>query len=169
MNGTELIIGNLCTLLAMGSNAFSATRKSASGILLTQNLSQAIYCASAITLKGYSAAVQNIVSIVRNFTAARKIQSKFLEWMLVVLGVVLGIVFNNRGIVGLLPVIGNLQYTLAIFRFSDNQRVLKISFLLSVVSFAIFNAVICNFVGVAADSFVVVTTAAVLIRERKNK
>ena len=167
MNNLDLIIGNLCTLLAMGGNAISSTRKTAKGVLMMQTLSQVIYCISGIVLKGYSASVQNVVSILRNIAAIRKINSKVLKWVLVALGLILGIVFNNRGLVGLLPVLGNLQYTLVIFRFPDRQRTLKISFLISVLSFAVFNIVLWNFVGVASDLFVSITTALMLIREKK--
>lgn len=34
----DIIIGNLCTLLGMGANAFSATRKNMKGVLRAQNL-----------------------------------------------------------------------------------------------------------------------------------
>ena len=164
----NILIGNLCTLLAMGANAISSTRKTTKGVLSWQNLSQAIYFACAIILKGYSAAVQNVVSVLRNVAAIRNVKSKTVEWILTAAGVVLGVLFNNRGLVGLLPVVGNLQYTLAIFRFKDNERMLKLSFLISVLTFAIFNIVLLNFVGVVSDLTVVVTTAVVLIRDAKN-
>lgn len=164
-----IIIGNLCTLLAMGANAVSATRKSAKSMLRFQNISQLVYCISAIALAGYSAAVQNAVSIARNVAAIRNIKSKALEWILAILGVVLGVVFNNRGVLGLLPVVGNLQYTLAIFRMKENERVLKISFLLSVVAFCVFNISIYNFVGAAADLTVIVATVVTLLNDRKVK
>lgn len=161
---SNLIIGNVCTLLAMGANALSSTRKTAKGVLRLQNVSQAIYFFCGIILGGYSASVQNVVSILRNVAAIRNIKSKTVAWGLTAAGVVLGILFNNRGVMGLLPVIGNLQYTLAIFRFKDNERVLKISFLISVASFVVFNIVLYNFVGAAADLLVLITTAVVLIR-----
>ncbi len=161
---SNLIIGNLCTLAAMGTNAVSSTRKSAKGMLFFQTVSQLIYCISAIVLRGYSAAVQNVVGILRNVTAIRNGRSKAVEWALVIAGVVLGIAFNNRGVMGLLPVVGNLQYTLAIFWCKENERLLKLSFLISGISFCIFNAVIYNFVGVAADLVVAVTTAVVLLK-----
>ena len=164
-----VIIGNLCTLLAMGANALSSTRKSTKGVLRVQNLSQISYFVSGIVLGGYSAAVQNVVSILRNIAAIRNVKSKKVEWSLTVAGVVLGIVFNNRGILGLLPVIGNLQYTLAIFRARNNERLLKISFLLSSISYVIYKIVILNFVGVAADSIVCITTAVVLMKDRKKQ
>lgn len=164
----NLIIGNLCALFAMGANAYSSTRKTAKGVLWMQNLSQVIYCASAMVLKGYSAAVQNCVSILRNFAAIYGVKSKVLQYLLALLGLVLGIVFNNRGLIGLLPVLGNLQYTLAIFRFADRERPLKISFLISVASFAVFNVFILNLVGTACDLTVIITTAIVLIKSRKK-
>jgi len=164
-----VIIGNLCTLLAMGANAASATRKSKKSMLQVQNISQVIYCLGSIVLRGYSAAVQNVVSIARNIVAIRNIKSKSLEWTLVVLGAVLGVAFNNRGVLGLLPVIGTLQYTLAIFRIKGNERALKISFLLSTVAFVAFNISLYNFVGAAADSTVAITTIVALIRENNKK
>ena len=162
--GNSLIVGNLCTLLAMSTNALSSTRKTAKDVLRVQNLSQTIYFVSAMVLGGYSGAVQNVVSVLRNIAAIRNVKSKTVEWVLTVAGVVLGIVFNNLGLLGLLPVIGNLQYTLAIFRAKENERVLKTSFLISTVAYVIYNVVIRNIVGVVSDSIVCITTAVVLIK-----
>ena len=78
--------------------------------------------------------------------------------------------FNNRGIIGLLPVIGNLEYSIAIFKFKDNERALKISFAVSVVLFAIFNTYILNFVGVAANAVILITTIINIVKgSGKNK
>lgn len=152
----------------MGANAVSATRKTKKSMLQVQNISQVVYCVSSIVLRGYSATVQNLVSIARNITAIRNIKSRPLEWTLVVLGAVLGVIFNNRGVLGLLPVIGTLQYTLVIFRIKDNERAVKISFLLSTVAFVVFNISLYNFVGAAADLTVAVTTVVALFREKKG-
>lgn len=165
----NIIIGNLCPLLAMGTNAISSTRKTAKGMLLFQSLSQVIYFGCALILRGYSAAVQNVVSIIRNMVAIKNIKSKVIEWVLIVLGVILGIVFNNRGIMGLIPVLGNLQYTLAIFYLKDNEKLFKLSFLLSLIGFVIFNLAIFNFVGAIADAVVSVTTIIALIKGNKKK
>lgn len=166
---TAIIVGNLCALLAMSFNALSSTRKTAKGVLWMQNASQAFYALCAIVLSGYSAVVQNIVSILRNLAAIRNIKSKFLEWLLVVLGVVFGILCNNRGWIGLLPVIGNLQYTLAIFRFKEDERKIKIFFLISVIAFIVFNFAIRNYLGAASDVFVAVTTTVMLLKPQHQK
>ena len=60
--------------------------------------------------------------------------------------------------------IGNLQYTLAIFRLQNHERLLKISFLISVASFTVLNIVLYNVVGVIADLTVIVTTVIYLVK-----
>ena len=164
-----IIVGNVSTLFAMAFNAFSSTRKTPKGVLLMQSASQAIYGLSSLVLGGYSASVQNVVSIIRNFAAIRKVNSKVLEWLLVILGVVLGVACNNLGWIGLLPVIGNLQYTLAIFRIKDDERKLKVFFLISVISFVIFNYTIRNYVGVVTDMFVAITTSIMLLKSPQKE
>lgn len=165
---TATIIGNICSLLAMGSDSISATRKTARGVLWMQTLSQLFYLIGTIVLKGYSGAVQNAVSILRNLVAIRKLSSPIVEWTLVGAGVVFGLAFNNMGLMGLLPVVANLQYTLSIFRFRDNERALKISFMISIGLFAIFNIAIYNIVGMLSNSAVFFATAIALIKTRKK-
>ena len=169
MNTISVILGNGCSLLAMVTDSISSTRKTAKGVLLMQSLSQLIYCIGTILLKGYSGAVQNLVSILRNFVAIRKISSPLIEWILVALGVALGLLFNNLGLIGYLPVVANLQYTLAVFKFKDNERALKISFALCIGLFAIFNCAIFNFVGAASNLVVLVTTLVMIFKQKVIK
>ena len=168
MNEINLIIGNVCSILAMATDSISSTRKTTKGVLLVQSLSQLIYFIGTVVLKGYSGAVQNAVSILRNFVAIREIHNKYVEWTLAGLGVVLGLAFNNLGFMGLLPVIANFQYTIAIFRFQDNERALKISFAIAIGLFAVFNIAIYNVVGMLSNSVVFITTVAVLLKSNKD-
>jgi len=160
----DIILGNLISLLAMGSDSFSATRKTAKGVLLVQCISQFLYGLSSLVLKGYSAVVQSAVSIVRNLVAVKGEPSKATQWILILLGVALGLFFNNLGAVGWLPVISNLEYSIAVFRFKDNERGLKLAFLVNIALFAIFNAVIYNFVGLIANVVIFATTVMALVK-----
>ena len=163
-----LIVGNLFSLLAMVADSFSSSRKTVRGMLLVQCLGLGFFAASSICLKGYSAAVQNVVGIFRNLLASSKYQSKKLEWVMVGLAVGLGLLFNNLGLIGTLPVIGNLEYTVAMFRVKDNERVLKFAFLVSICMYAVFNLYIKNFVGLIANIVVISVTASFLIRGGKK-
>ena len=161
-----IVIGNICSLLAMITDSISSSQKTAKGILVVQSISQFIYGIGTLVLKGYSGAVQNAVSILRNFVAIKQIESKVLEWLLVLMGVVLGIYFNNLGLIGYLPVIANLQYTLAIFKFKDNERGIKISFAICIGLFALFNVAILNIIGACSNFVVMVATVIMLIKKK---
>ena len=164
-----IIIGNLFSLLAMAADAVGSSRKSVRGVLAMQTLGQAFFAVSAIALKGYSAAVQNIVSIVRLLFTLSEKRRRYLEALLIALGVALGLYFNNRAWVGLLPVVGNFEYALTVFLTKDNERALKKAFLVKCVLFSVFNVYIYNVVGVISNIVVIVMTATFLIREKKEK
>ena len=100
MEANEIIVGNVCSLCAMVSDSVSGTRKKRSEILAIQMLSQVFYGVGTIILKGYSSTAQNVVALLRNLAAMKNVKSKAVEWTLILLGVVLGIVFNNRGLIG---------------------------------------------------------------------
>ena len=128
-------------------------------------ISQVFYAAGSIILKGYSSTAQNIVAILRNLAAMKGTKNKIIEWLLIILGVVLGAVFNNRGLLGWLPIIANLEYSIAVFRFRNNEKGLKIAFILNMLMYSVFSFVILNYVGAAANIFVAVTTAVSMFRD----
>ena len=84
------------------------------------------------------------------------------------LGVVLGLAWNNLGWIGLLPVAANLEYTLAVFKFKDNERALKISFAICIGLFAVFNLAILNFVGFCSNMVVMATTLAMIFKKESK-
>ena len=168
MNATSIIIGNLCSLLGMACDSFSASRKTSKGVLIWQSMGQFIYGMSSLVLKGYSGAAQSLVSLLRNSVAIANIKNKYIEWGLILFGVIFGLYVNNCGLIGILPVIANSEYSIAIFRFKDNERALKISFLICIVLFSIFNVYIMNYVGVATNAVVFASTAAFLLKKDKN-
>ena len=127
---------------------------------------QLFYGASSLVLKGYSAVVQSSLALVRNILAIRKIHSDILEWIILILGIVLGIAFNNLGLLGYLPVIANGLYTFSIFRISHNQTALRWAFLIYLVLYAIFDLFILNYVGAAATAIAIVSTAVSIVRNR---
>ncbi len=165
----DLIIGNLCSLFATVADVISTSRKKVRDFLLFQCVGQFFYLLGTIVLKGYSAAVQNAVCILRNLAAVKNLKSKILEWGLVILALALGLAFNNLGWLGLLPVVANFQYSLAVFRFKDREVPLKISFLINVVMYLVFNFAIRNYVGSAANGFLIVTTILFLIKHQREK
>lgn len=133
--------------------------------MAVQIVSQFFYGASAIVLKGYSSVAQNAVAVFRNLAAIKNVKSKVLEWGLILAGVVLGVVFNNRGILGWLPVIANFEYSVSVFKFKDNEKALKLAFIINMVMYAVFNVVIQNYVGTLSCTVIAITTAISLRKD----
>ena len=165
---TSIIVGNVFSLCAMASDSFSGTRKEHKQIMAVQIVSQFFYAASSIALKGYSSTAQNAVAIFRNFAAMKNVKSKVLEWSLILAGVVLGIVFNNRGLLGWLPIIANLEYSIAVFKLKENEKALKLAFIINMVMYAVFSFVIKNYVGTVSCTVIAVTTAVSLLRTKNG-
>ena len=161
---TYIVIGNILTLCAMLSDSFSGTRKKHSEIMGVQILSQFFYGASSTILKAYSATAQNIVAVLRNLAAMKNVKSKAIEWILILLGVVLGVILNNRGLLGWIPIVANFEYSVAVFKFKNNERYLKIAFIINSVLFAIFNLIVMNYVGFVGGLVVGITTLISLIK-----
>ena len=172
----EAIVGNTCNLGAMVTDSISGTRKKQKQILGFQILSQVFYGVGSIILKGYSSTVQNGVAIFRNVAAMLNFRSKnaeririAIEVVLIIAGVALGIAFNNRGWLGVLPVAANLEYSLAVFFFKKNEKALKIAFIINMLMFCPFSFAILNIVGGIGNLVVAVTTVISLIKGEKEK
>lgn len=167
----EIIAGNLCSFFAMITNSFSGTRKKQREILGVQILSFIFYGVGSFILKGYSSTVQNAVGILRNVAAMTSRKSKVLdriiEWTLISLGVILGVVFNNRGLLGWLPIVANFEYSIAVFRLKNNGRMLRYAFIVNLLMYTVFAAVISDYVSIAANLFAAVTTVIFLIKEKR--
>ena len=159
-----IIIGNILSFLAMISDSISGTRKKHSEMMAVQIISQFFYGSSSFVLKGYSATVQNVVAVFRNYAAMKNIKSKLIEWILIALAVILGIIFNSNGLIGYLPVIANFEYSVSVFKFKNNEKALKIAFIINMIMFAIFNAVIKNYVGTISCTVIALTTLTSYIK-----
>lgn len=162
----EILIGNICSFCAMITDSISGTRKKRNQILAVQMLSQVFYGVGTIILKGYSSTAQNAVAIFRNLAAMKNVKSKIIEWTLILLGVVLGAVFNNRGLLGWLPIVANLEYSVAVFQCKDKERWLKLAFIINALMFLTFSISIRNYVAAVGNVVVAVTTAVSLLKER---
>lgn len=133
-----------------------------------QIISQFFYAASSIALKGYSSTAQNLVAVFRNLAAMKHVKSKALEWALILAGVVLGIVFNNRGLLGWLPIIANLEYSIAVFKLKENETALKLAFIINMAMYAVFSLAIMNYVGAVSCTVIAVTTAVSVLRAKNG-
>lgn len=160
----NIILGNIASLLSCLLDSFSATKKNKKDMIRIQCFSVLIYMVANMFLQAYSAIVQNVCALVRNVLAANEIKNKIVEYIIIAAALFFGIYFNNLGLIGLLPVFGNVEYSICMFLLKDNVKGLKLSFLICNICFIVLNLYIKNYVGFIFTTITASTTAINLFK-----
>lgn len=161
----NIILGNITSFLANILDAYSSTRKTKKEMMKIQCIGCIVYTVSNTLFNAYSTVVQNLCAFLRNILAVKEVQSKIIQYIIVLAGIILGIYFNNLGLLGLLPVFANAEYSICLFVIKNNVRALKYSFLICNICFIILNFFIKNYVGLIFTSITVITTIINLIKK----
>lgn len=132
-------------------------------ILLFQEQMQLSYIISNLLLRGYSGLIQNAVGFVRNIVIMRNVDSKLINYGLIILALGLGIGFNNLGILGLLPVFGGLQASLVMLKEQDVRKI-KVSIILNLLTYVVYSFALMNYVAVITNLVSVFATLGSLLK-----
>lgn len=93
---------------------------------------------------------------------------KMLQTILIFTVAVLGIVTNNRGLLGLLPVIASVGYTILILK-TDSVNWVRIGLAVNNFLWIIYDLIIQNYVNAVIGIFTVVSCIYNLVRHRVDK
>lgn len=108
----QILYGNLLSLVAAGFMVGSCVVRSKRTVFLCQSLECLILAlASVLFFNSFAGAVTLLISTVRNFIVAMDRFSKRSVWLFVALTVLIGLPLNNRGWIGLLPILATVEYT----------------------------------------------------------
>lgn len=119
---TYLILGNIFSLLSAVCIAVSVIKKNKNDLILWQ-VFDIIFCIlSNIALYTYAALTTNSIALIRNILAYKNKLTKQLTGILLMLCIVVGLWANNRGIIGLFPIIASASYTVLMFTTKDEQQ-----------------------------------------------
>ena len=144
----EILIGNILVLIAQISTIYISTRRDREKILYAQFFPMTLLTVSSFLLKGYSAVAIDLIEIFRNIVILKDIKIKYREYLFMAATIILGTYFNNRGLLGLLPVVANLLQTYVLMNKNISMKYLKLTFALSFLCWTIYNFVISSYVGV---------------------
>ena len=137
-------------------------------IIGLQAMNHALAVIGGSLLKGYSGVVQDAIGLIRNVIVLKEKQTKFLKILFVGLGLVLGILFNNRGWIGLLPIIGSTEYAIVIVNEKTTERTIKKAIIASTLLWAIYSLFLYNIVNVVANLVTMISAILYLIRNKNQ-
>ena len=108
----HIIIGNIIALIASIIMVYSGFLKQKKTILYSQTIQIGLSVLSNIVLGGITGAIINALSCVRNILCYKNKLDLKSKIILIFLATTLSLMFNNLGVIGLLPVISTITYIL---------------------------------------------------------
>ncbi len=122
---TNIIIANIIAFIASILMAYTGILKKKSTIIFVQTVQIALFVLSNLMLGGITGAIVNAISCVRNILCYKDKLGKLSKTVIVISTITLSLMFNNLGIIGILPIISAVAYTL----FMDTKDIIKFKYL----------------------------------------
>ena len=119
---TYLILGNIFSLLSAICIAISVLKKNKNDLIYWQVIDVIFCILSNIALYTYAALTTNSVALIRNILAYKNKLTKKITWILFILCIIVGLWANNRGFIGLFPIIASASYTIFMFTTKNEQQ-----------------------------------------------
>lgn len=148
---TYLIIGNILSFIGVIFLALSSIIQDKKRTIFYQIFDCLFATFSNIVLGGFSGAIVCLAALVRNVLVYFDKNNRILMVIISVIMTISGFWFNRHGIIGWLPIIASIQYTLWLgWGFTSNKSI-KMALAINLAIWAVYDAVIMAFPALAAD------------------
>ena len=150
-----LIIGNIIALIASLLMVYSGIIKKKKNILLVQSIQIGLSVISNIVLNGITGAIINALSFIRNILCYKDKLNNVAKIIITILAIILTIIFNNLGIIGLLPLISTVVY----IWFMTIKDVIKFKYLIifTMILWSIYDLTIQSYTACIFDILTVIS------------
>lgn len=163
----QIVIGNIVALVGSVLMAYSGIIKEKQKIIIVQTIQMLMLGLSNIILGGIPGAIINSVNCIRNILCYEEKLGFKEKLILVTISVGLSIYFNNLGLIGILPVIATIFYTMLM----DMKNVVKFKVLLifTLILWGIYDVCIKSYTSAAFDLISIVANIIAIYKICKLK
>lgn len=162
----HLITGNIFSLLASVCTAMGVVKKSKTDFMYWQVGNTVFAMLTNLALFSFTGITTNAVSLVRNVLAYKNKLSVAGTVIIVAVSVALGLTFNNRGIIGLLPVFSSAAYTACVY-LTKNEQQLRYALIVDLSLWSAYYLYIQGYPSVVTYTVLNVWTAINIYKNRK--
>lgn len=163
----RLIIGNIFGLLCGLFCALSTFGKTNKDMMKLQCLDCTSGIISCIILKGYSGALTQSISLIRNILVYKEKVNKTIQIILITLMVVVGLLINNRGLLGLLPIIASIEYTIIITK-TTSTKLINVSLAINNILWIIYDFTIQNYTNCLMSSLIILASLINIVHKNRK-
>lgn len=164
-----IVIGNIIALIASILMVLAGLQKKKKKILFIQIIQIGLSIISNIVLGGYTGAIINALSCVRDILCYKDKMGTKEKIIIIILAIGLSLAFNNLGWIGLLPLVATITY----ISFMDTKNVVKFKMLIifSMIMWLAYDLYIKSYTSSVFDFLSIVANiiAILQIKFGKNK
>jgi len=164
----QLVCGNIVALIASTLMVCSGIIKDRKKTIYIQTIQIIAFVISNLILGGYTGAIVNFISLARNYWCYKDSLTKIKKIVLIILSVVFSLLFNNLGLIGLLPIISTVFFTYYI----DTKSIIKLKLLIVFASilWLIHDILLYSYTSAIFNFFTILgTTITIYQLSHKNK
>lgn len=161
----QIIIGNIIALIASILMVLAGLQKKKKKILFIQIIQIALSVISNLVLGGYTGAIINALSCVRDILCYKDKMGTKEKIIIIIIAVGLSLVFNNLGWIGLLPLVATVVYI--IFMNTKDVVRLKILIIFSMIMWLIYDLYIKSYASGVFDFMSVIANLIAILQIRK--
>lgn len=162
-----LIIGNIFSFLSAVFIALSVIKKNKKDLIWYQVIDVIFCILSNIALYTHAALTTNSVALIRNILAYKNKLTRKITWVLFVLCIIFGLWANNRGFIGLFPIIASSSYTIFMFT-TKNEQQMRWALISNLVLWFVHDIYVQAYPSAATDIGLSIWTAVQIFRNRKK-
>ena len=162
----NILIGNIIALVASLIMVYTGILKNKKKIIYLQTVQIGLSVISNIVLGGVSGAIINGISCIRNVLCYKDMLTTMFKILIVIISITLTLLFNNLGIIGLLPLISIVVYTL----FMDTKKVitLKLLIIFTMIMWLLYDFYIKSYTSSLFDLLTIITNV-IALNQLRNK
>lgn len=161
-----IIIGEILSLLAALTLAYSTFSNKKTKMIWWQALNAVFYGLSNLFLGGYSAVVTNVLTLFRNVLLVKNKLDKKFTIIICILMIIIGLYFNNREWLGLLPIIASIQYTICIYLLKSAQH-MRYALIINLLQWMVFDLLVKAYPMFILDIIIIIVTIINVLRFKK--
>lgn len=163
----NIYVGNIIALIASLLMVYTGILRSKQKIIYLQTVQIGLSVISNIILGGISGAIINVVSCIRNILCYNNKLNSLSKIIIISLSIILILLFNNLGIIGLLPLISIIVYTL--FINTKDVIELKLLIIFTMIMWGIYDFYIKSYTSFIFDAATIIVNMISIIKLNRKK
>lgn len=164
----NVFIGNIISFIAAFFMVASCITRKRSNVFYLQFMQCMLLSVSSYFLGSYAGIVACVVSALRSLVVAKGYFSKQIMQLFLIVSLVLGVLVNNRGFLGLLPMIANVQFAVCCYMFTSVKGT-KYSIWFNLILWIIYSFMILDFSTAICDCVVFIVNTVTIIKLLKEE